>query len=254
LNQERKTTFKEDGSHRTTPYKPFRFWLNNDYDVVSNNGTIEEKITTCPGRTDAGQATCGQGDEAPAWAESHPPQYANNPPDYSTHSNIYDSGGPASNFKAIECERDLEDFAPLALKLAGLKKDDNGKFLLPDGWNLKMRAKNVGVNLFKGKWTEGIEYLTDPKIAGDQVNPENKLYVFAVNDTQGQDLLAIADDAESNKLFDSKTDIAKFIFEGITASPSYEPKNDGQQEEEPPETYLEVYLAYGDKEISLAKV
>ncbi|MBU0681412.1 MAG: alpha/beta hydrolase [Proteobacteria bacterium] len=259
LNRDGAVLFGEDKTDITTPYKPFRFWLNNDFDVVNDSGDINLAMTRCDAPSESGHVTCEQWDEQPAYPDegTMPPDHTGAVPSFWDHSNVYDgfTAAPHSsnkkNIEMIECERDLEDFAPLALQAAGLPRNSNGELQLPKGWELRIRAHNVGINLFKmfgfnEQPRTGTEYLTRKYFAERQVDKEKNLYLFAARNSQEENLL-YHDNGETAATFD-KDGVAWLIFEGLQSSPIYDPgKND------PQDNYVEVYLTNEEQEISLAK-
>ncbi len=177
---------------KTTATAPFRFWLNDDYDVVKDSADIKLNITRCPPLADGEDQVCEQWDETVAG-----------------QSNI--SG---ANLSRIESERDLEDFAPLALTL-GAPRNSAGYINLPDGLSVELTARGFGINLFKGKWTEGREYLDDLSVTQQQVplisSSDNHLFELKPN----QPRRLTQDDL--NKVFGRQT-TARLIFEGVQPS------------------------------------
>ena len=116
-------------SDETSENFPYRFWVNNDFDVVNNRGNIERSSTTCP--TIEGNQVCEQWDET--GLDEH-----NTTPD-------------TNNFGKIESERDLEDFSPLLVQLP-LNHGKDGFLELPEGTRVSFRANNININLFRGVW------------------------------------------------------------------------------------------------------
>jgi len=265
LNDSQFVEFEEDYSHRRTIINPFRFWLNNDFDVVSSMGKIDINSTRCPEQNDRHKATCEQWDEEPVWAENlpHPHQYCSNGnsencitiSNYSMRSNIYPGiygDGIHSNIGIIESERDLEDFAPMAMKLIGLKTDSTGGIELPSGWKLKIRSKDVGINLYRGAWTRGSEYLFDEKIASEQVRKDRGLYLFSLVEDKEQEI-SLKSDVSGKNIFD-QNGISRFIFEGLQESKSvYNPNSEVEEERIPKETFVEVYMEGKGHKIILGK-
>jgi hypothetical protein len=202
LNRDGEIDFtKEDASQgeytdRSSPNRPYRFWINNDYDVVNSKGDVKENLTTCgsylnPDAVSGDQyrQACEQWDEDP------------------DKSNNTDS---TSRLKRIEAYRDLEDFAPLAISL--------GTNNIAKDLYLKLTAEGVYINMFKGIWKEGEKahsYIYDASKTEEQVRAANEYlgYIGQLNPSN-----PITLDARSvYRLFDKKG-IGRFIFEGVDAS------------------------------------
>lgn len=190
----------------TTPALPYRFWVNNDLDVVNNSGLIKWDDTNCNSyntyNTTEYRQKCEQWDEDPVDAG-----LTNTSP---------------NKLNKIESYRDLEDFAPLLMYIV--------KGFNPDDYTLKLRAVGVSVNLFKSNWND-----TDTQVAHE--------YIFETQKTIEQVQLANALQSASNPkghfatlrsgaagikitqqiiddYFDPDTGEARFIFEAIAPSPS----------------------------------
>mgnify|MGYP002278440155 CR=1 FL=1 len=135
---------------RTSLERPFRFWINNDYDAVlykDQSPKLDRK-------------TCGD-------LKTEDPILG--PPHQVCEQDDYLKGGSnidPANLTGIESLRDLEDFIPLALRIAPW----SGKV---EGIKFKVRAVGIRVNLFKGEWTRGSEYLTDSDVAKKQVKADH---------------------------------------------------------------------------------
>jgi hypothetical protein len=230
LNRDGEVGFREDKADITTPIKPFRFWVNNDYDVVNYMGDDKPFITSCPGfDPDTENQVCEQWDDPPT----------------QTKNNISDS-----NFRQIECERDLEDFAPLMLEVE-LPKTADGYPGLPEGVVFSMKAHNININLYRGVWETGTDYLTNPEIMKNQVLAEydtdnngvsEGLYLFNLGvDNQEKTFNQQA----LNDLF-GKSNKVKFVFEGYAASPE-------SCATQPESCYLEIALKKGNEIIASNK-
>lgn len=121
----------EDASDQTSAGKPFRFWLNDDFDrthTVDGNDSEEDDLQTSPnGKVD--------------WENNY-----------------------------IPSKRDLEDFARLQISTAGLNDSfKNGQLYLGLKWtNI---TGPPAIKLYKHVETDGgLKYLTDDTIAQQQIN------------------------------------------------------------------------------------
>jgi hypothetical protein len=114
---------------KTTAITPFRFWINNDYDVVQNRDQVLEDASVCPKGSDTGSEQ-----ECEQW-------------DIDASSSAHNSS--SENIKRIESERDLEDFFPMMIRLSG------NPATMDDNYYLKFSAHGgIGLNVFKGAWSE----------------------------------------------------------------------------------------------------
>jgi len=187
---------------KTSPLTPLLFWVNNDYDVVNNLGVIDLERVNCPFERNPSQQVCEQWDEIPVNSK------------HNTSS---------ENILVIESERDLEDFQPLLLSVPNIEENENGDVRLPEGYTLSIKAKNVYINLFRGVWNEGTDYLTDTFVMTRQVStrlifrqgrqPED-VYAFKLGNEQEKVFTE-----EEISMFFSRDGKAKFIFEGYQPSP-----------------------------------
>ena len=203
----------------TSVTKPFRFWLNNDFDVVNDSGEIDLERAECPIFT--GNQVCEQWDE---------------PTDKGTNTD-------PDKLNYIESNRDLEDFAPLAIRLIAEHGPD-GNIKLEDGMTAEIKAVGLSINLFQGEWDEGTDYLTDlTKLKKQMENQAKEKYLFELKANAGARQLTQND---LNKLFGRK-DVAKLIFEG-TGKSSLDCAEDATN------CYIEFTIKRGNTVISTDKL
>ena len=130
IDLEKDKTASNKVSDETKPELPFRFWINNDLDVVNYYGEIRYDLTSCDGinvyNNDEYQQRCEQWDEDPE----------------RTGERVTNTS--YGKLERIESFRDLEDFSPMLIKID--KSKDREKYY----WQLK--AVGVGINLFKSNW------------------------------------------------------------------------------------------------------
>ncbi len=178
---------------------PFRFWLNNDLDVVNNGsffneGKIDWIRTSCSGLNDVYdvineyQQTCEQWDEDPIKANS--------------------SNTSSTKIFRIESYRDLEDFSPLKIKIDTQIQGDE--------YFYELRAEGISINLFKGFWRDEGEnkahaYIYDSNKTAEQVDKAN---------LKRNILLKSGEEAYKLTSYDIKTyfdgdGVGRFIFEGV---------------------------------------
>lgn len=191
---------------QTTPERPFRFWLNDDYDVVLQYGNHRFDKTECTAdiRSDPkdGRQVCEQED-------------------------LLDTGttNVANGSKSIESLRDLEDFVALAIRIQPWQA---GMVDMTDV-TVKLRASGFSINVFEGKWGRprgngqlatlpSDEHVADPGIAREQVQAQ---WISALPDTYGlpQSVARAGTRELKLKWFDVYEDgVARLLFEGITGS------------------------------------
>lgn len=169
---------------KTSIEKPFRFWLNNDYDVVIQTAFPDASIKRCPPQTGSLQI-CEQDDDT-----------------FSIEQGLVNS-----LTRKIESERDLEDFAPLALSLGGYAYDGFDF----DKYELHIQANGFSMNLYQGEWVDGDEYTWNTVIAQKQAEAKFIMELLDGADTQ----ITPPDYIKMN--FDSEG-IAKLIFEGVSGN------------------------------------
>jgi len=182
---------------------PFRFWLNNDLDVVNNNGKIEWYRTSCEGlngnynSVGEYQQTCEQWDEDPVAVGT-------------TNTSGNKQG-------RIESYRDLEDFSPLKIKIDTTINSDEYQWVL--------QAKGLGVNVFKGVWDDNGDnnahsYIYDANITKQQMKVANTII------STGSGRLILRRDFERKltksdlTYFFDDSGLGRFIFEGAVDSAS----------------------------------
>ncbi len=186
-------------SDKTTPDRPFRFWLNNDYDVVNRLGESQSEEPFCDPKTDDdGLQICEQWDDTPGATVDD--------------MTITPNNISPQNIHRIESERDLEDFAALALRVNSIGQD--GTIEIPQGLQLTLRASGFSINLFKGLWTKGQEYLLDADVLREQTMESANHYLFELREGEEH----IFSQAELARIFDQGP-VAKLIFEGTEDSP-----------------------------------
>ncbi|MBL1294520.1 MAG: alpha/beta hydrolase, partial [Thiotrichales bacterium] len=216
---------------KTSPLTPLLFWVNNDYDVVNVSGVVTmTNDRQCPREINPLQPVCEQWDEIPD----------------GTHNTSFSPGLDAT-LSVIESQRDLEDFQPLLVSLP-YPLDNNGVPILPDGYTFSMRARNININLFRGIWQEGTDYLTNETLVAEQVLPllnENRVRsgnrsTWAFRLGHGEEKIFSQRDIQR---FFSEGQQAKFIFEGYAESSTTCDIN-------PNMCYLELVLTKGNQTIS----
>ncbi|HEB55820.1 MAG TPA: alpha/beta hydrolase, partial [Gammaproteobacteria bacterium] len=169
---------KDSDSNNKDPGRPFRFWLNNDYDVVLLKDTPVTVSKHCP--SGGSLQICEQED-------------------------VMSSSEVNSGNTIIESERDLEDFAPLALNLGGYA--DGG---FPFGkYRLTIKAHGFTINLFQGVWEEGDEYVWDSDVAIEQASAK---FIATLTD----DVDVEINPALYQLMAFDERGIAKLIFEGVS--------------------------------------
>lgn len=184
---------------RTSLNRPFRFWINNDYDAVlyKDQPPKLDRKTCGDLKTENGRQVCEQDD--------------------------YRKGGSnidGANLTRIESIRDLEDFIPLALRIAPW----SGKV---EGIKIKVRAVGIRVNLFKGEWKEGSEYLTNASVAAEQVKADHLVTLDANWWEVPRALIEVQGGGTG-------TGLARFILEGLSGT--------DRCGDNPKDCYLEVRL------------
>ncbi|MCI0556102.1 MAG: alpha/beta hydrolase, partial [Anaerolineae bacterium] len=148
-------------SDKTTEQKPFRFWCNDDRDVLFDGEEQDVDNQSGAGTKDSDQDEFGQ--------------------------------------DSIECNRDLEDFTGLAIKIDLAQ--------LPTDATIELKANGLGVNIFQGTWTDTLGYLSNENRASMQ---RFASHIARLESGQSRPI--------SRDLFHN--DIAKLVFEGITPSTS----------------------------------
>jgi len=114
--------------------------------------------------------------------------------------------------KTIESYRDLEDFAPLAIRLGNTEFGAH--------YTLRLKAVGVGINLFKGSWNNDGDRVAHAYINN---NSETEKQIHAANNTNGHVITLpagatkVLDPTKIQRYFDNKG-IGRFIFEGVSAS------------------------------------
>lgn len=193
----------------TTPTLPYRFWLNDDLDVINAYGSIKYELTSCVTietySSGENQQQCEQWDEDP-----------------DQQAGKRTNTSPANMLNKIESYRDLEDFAPLLIYIKkGPDRDD---------YIIKLKAVGVNINLFKSNWSDvgahvAHEYIFDINKTKEQVelanapgNASNSKGHFATV-YDGEDGIEITPELIED-YFDTATGEGKFIFEAVAASPS----------------------------------
>ena len=193
-------TLPEDGSlsDKTTATLPYRFWVNDDYDVVQNMSSITSQ-THCEGPPEEPDSINEQQSQVcEQWDITE-----------GSVTNTY----PHGQLARIETRRDLEDFAPLAIKLPK-------PYIKSGNFYLKFTAQGMRINLFKGIWRDdGIykahAYVYDKTVNELQIEAANDTngYLFEVNSTEAGYIPA----SDLRQYFDAQG-IGRFIFEGTVES------------------------------------
>ncbi|NOX28200.1 MAG: alpha/beta hydrolase, partial [Gammaproteobacteria bacterium] len=196
---------------KTSPSRPLLFWVNNDYNVVNNSGAINTNLVRCPPQSLTEQV-CEQWDEIPR-----------------VQAGTFITNTSPNNLSRIESERDLEDFQPLLISLP-LETDLKGIPQLPENTTVSLRANNLSINLFRGLWNQGNDYLTDQTVMRNQVRvafdfngdgsvlSDEFLYAFPLNSNNAQQAEKVLNQQDIDRFF-SQGKQAKFIFEGVESSP-----------------------------------
>ncbi len=183
---------------KTTPLRPYLFWLNNDLDLVNHNGSSDNDFRSCDGQpTDSsGNQICEVWDEDPLEG-------------IKTNTSV-------EYIDNIENIRDLEDFTPLAIMVNKhtMNRLKSGEL------QLLLSAKGVSVKLFKSTWSDlgnnrAHGYITDKSIALAQVTEANTSIQNIEALTSGGSAVLITKDYISRN---EKNGVLKFIFEGVSAS------------------------------------
>jgi hypothetical protein len=209
---------------KTHPNLPYRFWVNNDLDVVNHNGIVRWDRTDCDGlnpqyaQGEEYRQKCEQWDEDPEGGES----------------NV-----ASTRLTNIESIRDLEDFSPIRLRIpVGFNSE---------GYTIKLRASGVSVNLFKSDWSHEGDSVAHKYIFDEQASYNQ---IRLANGSKGRfpEVLRINTEVPItqeifDEYFDPLTGEAKFIFEAIARSPSG--SNCAQNAEN---CYLELELSKIDDE------
>jgi pimeloyl-ACP methyl ester carboxylesterase len=206
LNRDGKLIFssskKEDGSSydlsdQTSPARPYRFWINDDYDVVQNGFFVARDQVVCdlpplePDDVNTQQEqACEQWDTIAASSSNTSP----------------------FNIKRVESRRDLEDFAPLAIQLSRQLNEELYIRLSTSG--------GVHINLFKGAWRDDINnvahaYIYDQFSNSQQTTVANADHGYLFEITPEEPRYIFSEDMEH--YFDHDG-VGRFIFEGVSES------------------------------------
>lgn len=213
LNRDGKITFDEydsDGNvlpnpDKTRLGKPFRFWVNNDFDVTSYMGT-QTDLERCPPLPAAGSdgvihQVCEVWDERVVGGR------------HNTADMTMQNGSIYNHLHRVDNVRDLEDFSPLAIRLAP------ARFELD--YRVEIRAFGVSVNLFKGAWSDQGDqqahaYIYDEGQTLEQIrvaNGEGGYVGYAADD--GEPIVIGPDEIE---LYFDEQGLGRFIIEGVEES------------------------------------
>lgn len=186
----------------TTKDRPFRFWVNNDYDVVNNGGSIDLDIYSCQD-LETNTNTNLQSDDNPQVCE----EWDEDPKDNTNTSD--------DMLMKIESFRDLEDFFPLAIKL--------GHNEITDNYVVKLKAFGVNINLFKGAWKDNDNYkahdyihkhtFTEMQMLAAEYSdsPEERGHIKTLRHNES----LILSQKDISRLFDNKG-VGRFIVEGVS--------------------------------------
>lgn len=153
----------------TSPSNPFVFWLNDDYDIVSDEDEENEVYND--------KTSCGPtGDTAPEYPNLSDGCVEMDLNNYQTVNGFVNATNSDDENRAkIESIRDLEDFVSLRLVVKPYSDDRTV---------VKLRANGVAVNIFEGKWADTVdedgslvnksdEYLTSYEVGVKQVDISN---------------------------------------------------------------------------------
>ena len=161
---------------KTYPERPFRFWLNNNLDLVVNKGVPSDTHIDCAGLQEGPvegtkyEQTCVSTDE------------------YSIHE-PNETNTSAGRLDKIETYRDLEDTFAIDLSL----NSETREIITSGEYSLVVKSKNIGVNLFFSDWNsnnsrkshayihnhdDAVSVMQD--IAGDN----KQIYVGGSNDSE----------------------------------------------------------------------
>ncbi len=191
---------------KTHPKIPYRFWINNDLDVVSNNGSTSFIDADCAGKNDA----FNDGDE------------------YQQTCEVWDidprqPGKTITNTSTglvfrIENYRDLEDFAPIDIKIDATVDTK--------AYEWQIRSVGIDINLFKRHYVTSDllpahGYIFNTQRTQEQFNTANGVG----NAASGHFAVLVAGKAKTlsqsdlDKFFLNNADgIGRFIFEGMETS------------------------------------
>ena len=207
---------------KTTSTRPYRFWVNNDLDVVNYMGEIQWNDRYC---------TTGDSGMNPSYqsTSSDPYEQVCEQWDQDTYGGALTNTFPEERLRYIESYRDLEDFAPLAIRL--------GQDKVSTDYYLVMSAQHVNINLFKGIWRDDGEhrahaYIYDKQMTAFQASVANSTGGHIATLRSGQSKRFSATDIQA--LMDGKSE-ARLLFEGIAP-------NDGICDSQPEDCYLSVAL------------
>jgi hypothetical protein len=196
-----KTYIEIDHETNNVKILPYRFWLNNNLDVVNEDGLIKWNEVNCdnyivgPDSDGEYQQTCEQWDEDPS--------------DHEGKTNT-----TSKQLSRIESYRDLEDFAPLKIRIDISEKSDEYEWVL--------KAVGINVNLFKGVWDDEVDnkahdYIYNTIETKQQVNEANRLGNILLIDNVDKKI----DKKMISNFFSLESTghpdgIGHFIFEGVS--------------------------------------
>jgi len=239
INAQAQDTAATINGDSTSPTKPLLFWINNDYDVVNASGTINTNLVRCPPQSLTEQV-CEQWDEIPR-----------------VTAGTFITNTSPTNLSRIESERDLEDFQPLLISLP-LETNFQGIPQLPENTTVSLRANNLSINLFRGLWNRGNDFLTDETVMRNQVRVafdfngdgavlvDEFLYAFPLNSNIAQQTEKVLNQQDIDRFFSQGTQ-AKFIFEGVESSPL-------SCITTPQDCYLEIAIKRGNQVLASERI
>ena len=190
----------------TSTERRFRFWINNDLDVISLWGD-ETPITRCgpvmPDEDGIFRQRCENWDER-VIDERHNTSFATIPSSEDKHIEVIDN------------YRDLEDFFPLKITIS-----NHGQFT--DEYRLEIKAHGISVNIFKGFWREDEDYVAhayilDSAFTREQVIEGNRSDSYVGYFGKGDEPTVFNRDDITN--FFGANGRGKFIMEGVEVSDS----------------------------------
>ncbi|PCJ99669.1 MAG: hypothetical protein COA42_23995 [Alteromonadaceae bacterium] len=144
----------------TTQENPFRFWLNNDFDVVVDKGVTLLSKTECSAESlSVGDCTIDD-----------------------VHDRFSSTNSTGRYRSRIESTRDLEDFFPLAIKVTPW----GDQLLSQAKLKIWLRSSGAEINVFKGTWNDsGTSFADDYLRLEDQAREQVKELGSHVGDTYG---------------------------------------------------------------------
>lgn len=171
LNRDR--IIEHSNSDRTSEDFPFKFWVNDDYDVVTVRTQGIELVYEDLKHCSADLADNSRNNEICTEKDLF-----DEDGDYASHNTISGDADATEN-QEIESVRDLEDFFPIEIAAPAAWTYDYGSSRDVEFF---IRASGgIEINGFLGSWDESVSYNFDHEIAIEQVNTPR---LFYLNGTQ----------------------------------------------------------------------